>query len=116
MEKVLLVMALLGSAHLAFRGVGKVGKLVIAFAAPKSGAVSSVVRMPEVRPMAVRMDGEEDWSKYDIPAFIRRGIPMPTLEPMPAKETKTRKRRSKVKAEGAATPASSDTATFEVVA
>jgi len=41
---------------------------------------------------------------------------MPTLEPMPAKETKTRKRRSKVKAEGAATPASSDTATFEVVA
>lgn len=116
MEKVLLVMALLGSAHLAFRGVGKVGKLVIAFAAPKAGTVSSIVRMPEVRPMAVRMDGEEDWSKYDIPAFIRRGIPMPTLEPMPAKETKTRKRRSKVKTEDAATPASSDTATFEVVA
>ncbi len=116
MEKVLLVMALLGSAHLAFRGVGKVGKLVIALAAPKAGATSHVVRMPEVRPMAVHKDGEEDWSKYDVPAFIRRGIPMPTLEPMPAKETKTRKRRSKAKAESAVTPASSETATFEVVA
>lgn len=116
MEKVLLVMALLGSAHLAFRGVGKVGKLVIAFAAPKAGAVSSVVRMPEVRPMAVRLDGEEDWSKYDIPAFIRRGIPMPTLETMPAKETKTRKRRSKPKSEAPVVPAGSDSAAFEIVA
>ena len=116
MEKVLLVMALLGSAHLAFRGMGKVGKLLFAFAMPKADTYPSVVRMPEVRPMAVRKDGEDDWSKYDIPAFIRRGISMPTLEPMPAKEVKTRKRRSKVKAESAATPASSDTATFEVVA
>lgn len=116
MEKILLVMALLGSAHLAFRGMGKVGKLVFAFAVPKADIFPSIVRMPDVRPMAVRKDGEDDWSKYDIPAFIRRGIPMPTLEPMPAKETKTRKRRSKVKAESAATPASSETATFEVVA
>ena len=116
MEKVRLVMALLGSAHLAFRGVGKVGKLVIAFAAPKAGAVSSVVRMPEVRPMAVRMDGEEDWSKYDIPAFIRRGIPMPTLEPMPAKPTKARKHRRKATAESDATPPSTDAANFEVLA
>jgi len=116
MEKVLLVMALLGSAHLAFRAMGKVGKLLFAFAMPKADTYPSVVRMPDVRPMAVRKDGEDDWSKYDTPAFIRRGIPMPPLEPMPAKETKTRKRRSKATAESAATPASSDTATFEVVA
>jgi len=35
MEKLLLVMALLGSAHLAFRGLGKAGKLVFALAMPK---------------------------------------------------------------------------------
>ena len=79
MEKLLLVMALLGSAHLAFRGLVKAGKLVFALAMPKP-AHPGTVRAPDVRPMAVRKDGEEDWSKYDIPAFIRRGIPMPKLK------------------------------------
>ncbi len=116
MEKILLVMALLGSAHLAFRGMGKVGKLVFAFAVPKADTFPSIVRMPDVRPMAVRKDGEDDWSKYDIPAFIRRGIPMPTLEPVPAKPTKARKHRRKATAESDATPPSTDAANFEVLA
>lgn len=116
MEKFLLVMALAGSAHLAFRGVGKIGKLLFAFTLPKADTFPGVVRMPDTRPMAVRKDGEEDWSRYDIPAFIRRGIPMPTLETMPAKETKTRKRRSKPKSEAPVVPAGSDSATFEIVA
>ncbi len=115
MEKLLLVMALLGSAHLAFRGLGKAGKLVFAFAMPKP-VPPGTVRASDVRPMAIRKDGEEDWSKYDIPAFIRRGIPMPKLEPVPVKSTKTRKRRSKAKAEVSAAPATSNTAAFEVVA
>lgn len=113
MEKLLLVMALLGSAHLAFRGLVKAVKLVFALAKP---AHPGTVRASDVRPMAVRKDGEEDWSKYDIPAFIRRGIPMPKLEPIPAKTTKSRKRRSKAKAEVSVTPATSNTAAFEVVA
>lgn len=115
MEKLLLVMALLGSAHLAFRGLGKAGRLVFAFAMPKS-ALPGIVRLPDMRPMAVRKDGEEDWSKYDIPAFIRRGIPMPKLEPIRVKATKARKRRGKAKAEDSVTQATSDTAAFEVVA
>lgn len=117
MEKVLLVMALLGSAHLAFRGMGKIGKLVFAFAVPKPDTFAGVVRLPDARPIPVRKDGEEDWSKYDIPAFIRRGIPMPTLEPMQqAKEAKARKRQGKKKSEAPATPAASDSAAFEIVA
>ncbi|MFZ5531114.1 MAG: hypothetical protein ACOY4U_08730 [Pseudomonadota bacterium] len=115
MEKLLLVMALLGSAHLAFRGLGKAGKLVFALAMPKP-VPPGTVRASDVRPMAIRKDGEEDWSRYDIPTFIRRGIPMPKLEPISAKSTKTRKRRSKAKAEASAAPATSNTAAFEVVA
>lgn len=114
MEKVLLVMALLGSAHLAFRGMGKIGKLVFAFAAPKPDTFAGVVRLPDARSLPVRKDGEEDWSKYDIPAFIRRGIPMPMLEQ--AKAAKARKRQGKKKSEAPATPAASDSAAFEIVA
>lgn len=104
MEKVLLIMALLGSAHLAFRGMVKFGKLAFSFAAPKANIHPDTVRMPEVKPMAIRKDGEEDWSQYDIPAFIRRGIPMPKLEPVQAKS------------EAPAVPAAPDTAAFEIVA
>lgn len=37
---------------------------------------------------------EADWSLYDQPAFLRRGMPMPTLESAPVKKKKrnTRKR------------------------
>ena len=116
MEKLLLVMALLGSALLAVRGMGKVGKLVLAFAVPPVGVTRKVVRMPEVKQMAVSNEDGEDWSQYDIPTFIRRGKPMPAPEPAPATETKTRKRRSKAKPESAATSAPSDKASFEVLA
>lgn len=116
MEKLLLIMALLGSALLAVRGMGKVGKLVLAFAVPPAGSVRNVVRMPEAKQMAVSNEDGEDWSQYDIPTFIRRGKPMPAPEPAPATETKTRKRRSKAKPESAATSAPSDKASFEVLA
>jgi hypothetical protein len=45
MEKLLLVMALLGSAHLAFRGLGKAGKLVFALAMPKPVPPGTVPRV-----------------------------------------------------------------------
>lgn len=116
MEKILLVLALLGSAHLAFRGMGKIGKLLFRFAAPKGNTIPGVVRMPDAKPMAVREDGAEDWSQYDIPAFLRCGIEMPKLEPVQAKATKTRKRRSKPKSEAPVVPAGSGSAAFEIVA
>lgn len=37
---------------------------------------------------------EANWSIYDQPAFLRRGMPMPTLEPAPIKKKK-RATRSK---------------------
>ena len=116
MEEFLLVMALFGSAQIALRGLVKAGKLVFALAMPKP-AHPGTVRAPDVRPMAVRKDGEEDWSRYEIPTFIRRGMPMPQLEPVPVKTTKTQKRRSK-KAEVSVMQATSNTNTsvFEVVA
>ena len=87
MEKLLLVMALLGSAHLALGTLAKVGKRVVAFAkSPKHSSVlrrevvcRDVVRMP-ASPIAVHKEGEDDWSRYDKPTYIRRGSPMPKLE------------------------------------
>jgi len=111
MEKLLLVMALFGSAQIALRGLWKLGKLAFALAMPKP-AHPGTVRAPDVRPMAVRKDGEEDWSAYDVPAYIRRGIPMPELEPVQAK---TRKRRSKAKSDVSITPGSSDVPAFEII-
>ena len=67
--------------------------------------------------MAVPNDEVEDWSKYEVPAFIRRGIPMPVLEPASAKPTKTRKRRSKAKSDGkAVTDVTPESPAFEFVA
>lgn len=91
MEEFLLIMALFGSAQVALRGLWKLGKLAFALAVPKPKPTLCGAGRSDVRPMAVRKDGEEDWSKYDIPAFVRRGIPMPKLEPIPAKTTKSRK-------------------------
>jgi len=114
MEKFLLILALFGSAQIALRGLWKLVKLAFALAVPKPtlcGAGRS-----DVRPIPLRKEGGEDWSRYEIPTFIRRGMPMPQLEPIPAKTTKSRKRRSKAKAEVSVTPATSNTAAFEVVA
>ena len=103
MEKFLLIMALFGSAQIALRGLWKLGKLAFALAVPKPtlcGAGRS-----DVRPIPLRKEGGEDWSKYEIPTFIRRGMPMPQLEPV--KTTKTRKRRR---------TSNTKTSVFEVVA
>jgi hypothetical protein len=118
MEKVLLVMALLGSVYLALRGLVKVGRLLMALLMPKAIPVlPSAVRMLDTTGMAVRKDEEEDWSKYEVPAFIRRGIPMPVLEPASANPTKTRKRRSKTKPDGKpVTDATPESPAFEFVA
>jgi hypothetical protein len=124
MEKLLLVMALLGSAHLALGALAKVGKVFVAFAkSPKHSSVlrrevvcRNVVRMP-ASPIAVRNGDGDDWSRYDKPAYIRRGNPMPKLERNEGKVVaKTRKRRGKAKAEGSVAQAMSDTASFEIVA
>ncbi|MBK8357470.1 MAG: hypothetical protein IPL15_00040 [Comamonadaceae bacterium] len=57
-------------------------------------------------------DGEEDWSKYDVPAFIRRGIPMPKLEVVQPK--KPAKRKKAVKKSQVVAPTETE-ARFEVV-
>jgi hypothetical protein len=116
MEKILLVMALMGSAHLAFLGILKLGKLVFSCVNPRPDIRLGTARMPDNTSMAIRKDGEKDWSKYDVPAFIRRGISMPKLEPVQAKTAKTRKRRNKTKSDVSTTPAASDVHAFEIVA
>jgi hypothetical protein len=89
MEKFLLILALFGSAQIAIRGLWKLVKL--AFLAVPKPTLCGAGRS-DVRPIPLRKEGGEDWSKYEIPTFIRRGMPMPQLEPVPVK---TRKRRSK---------------------
>jgi hypothetical protein len=121
MEKLLLIMALLGSAQLAFNGAVKVGKLIFAHTMPKPrlhGIVRrDVVRLPNTMSCDMKSQPEEpiqateDWSKYDTPAFIRRCNSVPKLEPVqiPVKASKTgKRRRSKAK--------TVDTVSFEIVA
>lgn len=103
MEKVLLIFALLRSAHLCVTAAVKAIKL--AFRRP-AGAQEQVAMPP---PSSDRPDRQEQqaWVVYDTPTFIRRGIPMPTLEPVSKAKKKCRR---KAKAKPAVAPA------FEVVA
>ena len=106
-EKALLVLALLGTVHLVSLGV----RLVFSFREREPEIRLDTV-IPDATSMAIRNDGE-DWSKYEGPTFIRRGIPMPKLEPVP-KKPMNRKRRSKANAP--VKPVASDAAAFEIVA
>ena len=118
MEKVLLVASLIGTVHLFVLAVGRFGHL----------AFSPPVATPEHWPGAQKIpewhrsvsasslvshdDGEEDWSKYDVPAFIRRGIPMPMLDVVQPK--KPAKRKKAVKKSQVVAPTETE-ARFEVV-
>ena len=101
MEKVLLVASLFGTVHLFLLAVGRVGNLAISWPSTRRKHWSGAVRPPDWdRPRSadsspIRKDGEEDWSKYDIPTFIRRGIPMPKLEVVPPKKPARRKKAIK---------------------
>ena len=101
MEKVLLVASLFGTVHLFLLAIGRVGKLAISSHSTRHKYWSGAVRSPDWgRPrsadsLAIRKDGEEDWSKYDVPTFIRRGIPMPKLEVVPPKKPAKRKKAIK---------------------
>ncbi|MEO1767957.1 hypothetical protein [Thiobacter aerophilum] len=135
-EKLILIFALFGSAFLGVRAVmealarikGKpahgqnadlqalaaelasvreeVSSLRAELAARSASPVTAV--QPD-GPEALRKENES-WQSYDVPTFIRRGIPMPKLEP--AAKPKARKRRKK--SDVSATPATS--AAFEIVA
>lgn len=107
MEKLILVVALSGSAYLAVSGVWKVIKF-FARQLYKHGDRKPTVVMPAT----AEPPKKDEWSEYEIPAFIRRGIPRPKLEPIPVK---TKKRRHKARPDTPATLADSK-ATFEVVA
>jgi hypothetical protein len=101
MEKVLLVASLFGSVHLFLLAVSRAGHIAIssplAWHKYWSGALRSPVwdRSRSTDSLAIRKDGDEDWSKYDIPTFIRRGIPMPKLEVVPPKKPAKRKKATK---------------------
>ncbi len=81
LEKLLLVMALLGFAHMAFLGLGKSIKLafvltdrLIAARRPKTVPIS-----PCLRDISLFKSREEDqWSIYETPTFLRRGLSLPT--------------------------------------
>ena len=116
MEKALLVASLFGTVHLVLLAVSRFGHLAFfgrARTHPLPAGVGQHEKKPVDRslPALLRKDGEEDWSKYDIPTFLRRGIPMPKLEVVPTK--KPAKRR---KAKKSAVEAPTETAArFEVV-
>lgn len=101
MEKALLVAALIGTVHLVLVAVRRVGHLATpgrwTIDDPWPVTVSPVEKKPVDRnlPALLRKDVEEDWGLYDVPTFIRRGIPMPVLEPVPAKKPAKRKKAVK---------------------
>ena len=81
LEKLLLVMALLGFAHIAFLGLGKSIKLafvltdrLVAARRPKT-----IPTRPCLREISLFKSREEDqWSIYETPTFLRRGLSLPT--------------------------------------
>jgi hypothetical protein len=101
MEKVLLVASLFGTVHLFLLAVGRFGHLAFSPPMTKPKYWSGAVRVPEwdrsdsASSLASQKDGDEDWSKYDVPTFIRRGIPMPKLEVVPPKKPARRKKAVK---------------------
>ena len=80
LEKLLLVMALLGFAHMAFLGLGKSIKLafvltdrLVAARRPKT-----IPTRPCLREISLFKSREEDqWSIYETPTFLRRGLSLP---------------------------------------
>ena len=101
MEKAVLVASLFGTVHLVLLAVSRFGHLAFfgrhAKADPLPVGVAHYEKKPVDRslPALLRKDGEEDWSKYDIPTFIRRGIPMPKLDVVPPKKPAKRKKAIK---------------------
>lgn len=101
MEKTLLVLTLVGTLHLLFLAAKRFGTGF------DSGICSTGQRLP-VRTFAqekaswecsypgnLLKDGEEDWSRFEIPTFIRRGLPMPRLEFVSPKKPARRKKAVK---------------------
>lgn len=118
MEKALLVASLFGTVHLVLLALGRFGYVALFGHRPSANplpvGVGQHVKKTVDRslPALLRKDGEEDWSKYDIPTFLRRGIPMPKLEVVPAKKPAKRRNASKKSAVEAPTETA---ARFEVV-
>ena len=81
LEKLLLVMALLGFAHIAFLGLGKSIKLafvltdrLVAARRPKT-----IPTRPCLREISLfKLREEDQWSIYETPTFLRRGLSLPT--------------------------------------
>jgi len=118
MEKVLLVASLIGTVHLFVLAVGRFGHLAFSPPVATPDHWPGAQKIPEwnrsvsASSLVSHDDGEEDWSKYDVPAFIRRGIPMPTLEVVQPK--KPAKRKKAVKKSQVVAPTETE-ARFEVV-
>ncbi len=118
MEKALLVASLFGTVHLFLLALSRFGIVAIFGHKPRANplpvGVGQHVKKTVGRslPALLRKDGEEDWSKYDIPTFLRRGIPMPKLEVVPAKKLAKRRKATKKSAVEAPTETA---ARFEVV-
>ena len=101
MEKALLVASLFGTVHLVLLAFSRFGYVALFGHKPSANPLPVGVGQHEKKtvdrslPALMRKDVEEDWSKYDIPTFIRRGIPMPKLEVVPPKKPAKRKKAIK---------------------
>ena len=101
MEKALLVASLFGTVHLVLLALSRFGCVTLFGHKPRANTMPVGFGQHEKKPVdrslpaLLRKDGEEDWSKYDIPTFLRRGIPMPKLEVVPAKKPAKRRKATK---------------------
>ena len=80
LEKLLLVMALLGFAHMTFLGLGKSIKLAFVLSDRLLAArrPKTVPIRPCLRETSLFKSREEDpWSIYETPTFLRRGLSLP---------------------------------------
>lgn len=116
MEKFLLILALLGSAHLGLRSVLDAGKLLFGFGPPKTDQPNVVERPPGEAATIANEAPVKDWTQYDVPTFIRRGIVLPRLEPATPKATESGPPGGQSQIDVPSTPEAVEPAAFEIIA
>jgi hypothetical protein len=116
MEKFLLILALLGSAHLGLRSIADGAKHLFGIGHPKPD------RQPDIEPTSgatatvIQEAPAKDWTLYDVPTFLRRGISLPPLNPVPSQATDASAPGGPTPTDAPSLPETGESAAFEIIA
>lgn len=116
MEKFLLILALLGSAHLGLRSIADGAKHLFGFGPPKPDRQAAIEPTPGTTATVMQEAPAKDWTLYDVPTFLRRGIALPPLNPVPSQATDAGVPGGPTPTDAPLIPETVETAAFEIIA